>query len=106
MDSKLFRSEAFVRDDIRNILRAIQVANSSMGRFINQDDLTAYQAGFESAILAIATAFDLDMATEARPATLGEPQPFRVLHESPGSNPMLATEPLPQDFGSSSLSRR
>jgi hypothetical protein len=57
------QSEVFLREDIRNILRAIDRANSAAPASLEtgQAELAAYRAGFAAAVQAVATAFDLSV---------------------------------------------
>lgn len=60
------RSEVFLREDIKNMLRAIDGANQSLAVHLPVHDVTIYRAGFAAALQAVATAFDvrLDAAGE------------------------------------------
>jgi hypothetical protein len=60
------RSEVFLREDIKNMLRAIDGANQGLAAHLPVHDVTIYRAGFAAALQAVATAFDvrLDAASE------------------------------------------
>ena len=60
------RTEIFLREDIKNVLRAIDGANQALAAHVPMHDVTVYRAGFAAALDAVATAFDvrLDPAGE------------------------------------------
>ena len=54
------RREVYRRADVRNVLRALQSTNNSLISLIEGEEKMIYQAGFMAAILATATAFELE----------------------------------------------
>lgn len=53
------QSEVFLRQDIENILQAIDRANASLAKNLPVAEVAIYRAGFLSAMQAVAAAFDV-----------------------------------------------
>ena len=54
-------SEVFIKEDLRNILRSIVVANELAMRQFAAEDADAYRRGFMSAITAMSVATDISL---------------------------------------------
>lgn len=57
------RSELFLREDVRNILRAIDHAGAVL-EAIPSHDVAVYRAGYRAALAAVAVAFDVRLEAE------------------------------------------
>jgi hypothetical protein len=58
------RSEVFSREDIQNVLRAIDSANRSLAAHLPLAEVGIYRAGFAAAIDAVAKAFDVGLDSQ------------------------------------------
>ena len=54
-------SDVFLKEDVRSILQAILITNDMLARQIPVGDVQTYRAGFSTAIVAVATAFDISL---------------------------------------------
>ena len=54
-------SEVFIKEDLRNILRSIVVANELAMRQSTTEEADAYRRGFMSAITAMSVATDISL---------------------------------------------
>jgi hypothetical protein len=59
------RTEVFLREDIQNILRAIDRANGSLASNLPMAEVAIYRAGFAAALGAVAEAFDVQLSSPA-----------------------------------------
>ena len=57
------RTEFYVRDDIENILRAINRANRDLSSLLGSAEVDLYRAGFVAALQALAEAFNVQFET-------------------------------------------
>lgn len=60
MNGPPLRSEVFLREDIRNLLRALDRAGAVLER-IPARDAALYRAGYRAALQACGVAFDVDL---------------------------------------------
>ena len=63
MDSSPPRTHIFWREDIRNVLKAIDQANIALTAHLPVAQVAIYRAGFSAALQAVATSFDVDLDT-------------------------------------------
>ena len=54
-------SEVFLRDDVENILKAVDRANASLVNHLPMEEVAIYRAGFVAAMQAMAAAFDVSL---------------------------------------------
>lgn len=55
------QSEVWLREDIRQVLNAIDAANVELAANLPIREVAIYRAGFRSAVQAMATAFDVQV---------------------------------------------
>lgn len=66
MERTRIRSEVFSREDIQNVLKAVDSANRSLAEHLPLIEVGIYRAGFSSAMGAIAKAFDVSLDSQSR----------------------------------------
>lgn len=54
-------SEVFLRDDVENIMKAVDRANASLVNHLPMEEVAIYRAGFVAAMQAMAAAFDVSL---------------------------------------------
>jgi len=64
MKCQPFERNVFVREDIKNVILAIQSTNNSFVEQFADHTPQAYKDGFDAALKAIARAFNVDEITE------------------------------------------
>lgn len=64
MNRTRIRSEVFSREDIQNILRAIDSANRALAVHLPLAEVGIYRAGFTAAMEAVAAAFDIGLGSQ------------------------------------------
>jgi hypothetical protein len=69
MPSARVRTQLFWRDDIESVLRAIDRSNEQLTSALPLAEVAIYRAGFQAALQAVATSFDLHLDTPSAPAT-------------------------------------
>jgi hypothetical protein len=60
------RTEVYVRDDIENVLKAIDQANRDLITLVRSTEADIYRSGFAAALQAVATAFNVRLTSEPR----------------------------------------
>ncbi len=63
MESSPPRTHIFWREDIRNVLKAIDQANVALTAHLPVAQVAIYRAGFSAALQAVATSFDVSLDT-------------------------------------------
>lgn len=61
MNRTRIRAEVFSREDIQNVLRAIDKANLDLAENLPIDQVRVYRAGFMAALEAMSQAFDISI---------------------------------------------
>ncbi len=65
MAQPTIRHEVFFREDIRNLLRAIDSANAALAVHLPTSQVAIYRAGFVAALQAVALALDVRLDIRA-----------------------------------------
>lgn len=74
------QSQAFLRADLENLLRAIRRTNEALVSHLADRDVQAYRLGFDAALEAVATALNVRL------------DPFEPVHNSRGMGPLVSSE--------------
>jgi hypothetical protein len=61
MKERRLESEVFLRNDVENILRAINAANLGIAQHISDPSAAIYRAGFTDAVKAVAMALHIEI---------------------------------------------
>ena len=64
MNLPRIRSEVFLREDIQNILTAIDQANAALAVHLPIAEVAIYRMGFAAALRAVAAAFDVVLESQ------------------------------------------
>lgn len=80
MNAYPMRTEVYVRDDIQNVLKAIDRANRDLTTLLRSTEADIYRSGFVAAVQAVAAAFNIRFDPEL---TQSENAPFYLIEETP-----------------------
>jgi len=64
MEIEKFRTEVFLREDVKNMLTAVDVANTHLAMLLPGERAAIYRAGFSAAMQAMAAAFDVTIGRQ------------------------------------------
>ena len=76
------RTEVYVRDDIENVLRAIDRANCDLLTLLGSTEADIYRSGFVAALQAVATAFSIRFTSDPANSDNTNRLPLRIIDQA------------------------